>query len=149
MSILPISFGRRALVDTSAYYALADLNESRHDAAAAIQRRLIQERWQLFTTNFLMGETHALLLIRLGHAVALRFLDALDGGSTSMVRVTEEDEGRARAIIRQYDDKSFSFVDATSFAVMERLGIAYAFTFDRNFAQFGFTLLTPSHFSER
>ena len=51
---------------------------------------------------------------------------------------------RAREIIRQYEDKSFSLTDATSFAVMERLRISYAFTFDRNFAQYGFTILTPS-----
>ena len=32
---------------------------------------------------------------------------------------------------------------ATSFSVMERLGIQHAFTFDRNFAQYGWTVLVP------
>jgi uncharacterized protein len=55
--------------------------------------------------------------------------------------VTAEDELRTRQIIYRYDDKNFSLTDATSFAVMERLRITTAFTFDHNFAQYGFQLL--------
>ena len=60
-----------------------------------------------------------------------------------MVRVAEIDEERAREIIVSHDDKDYAFTDATSFAVMERLGITTAFTFDRHFAQFGFAVLGP------
>lgn len=60
---------------------------------------------------------------------------------TTVVRVSAEDEERARAIIFQYDDKDFSLTDALSFAVMERLRIRAALSFDRNFAQYGFQLL--------
>ena len=60
-----------------------------------------------------------------------------------MIRSRASDEERAREIIYQYDDKDFSMTDAISFAVMERLRIARAFTFDRHFAQYGFTVLTP------
>jgi predicted nucleic acid-binding protein len=48
------------------------------------------------------------------------------------------------SIIYQYDDKDFSLTDATSFAVMERLRVPAAFTFDRHFAQYGFTVLTAT-----
>jgi predicted nucleic acid-binding protein len=57
------------------------------------------------------------------------------------VWVTPADVERAKAIIYQYDDRDFSLTDATSFAVMERLRIPTAFTFDRHFAQYGFTVL--------
>ena len=43
----------------------------------------------------------------------------------------------------KYQDKDFSLTDAISFAVMERLQITQAFTFDRHFAQYGFTLVQP------
>ena len=66
----------------------------------------------------------------------------IDNGPATIIRVREMDEQRARAIIAQYDDKGFSLIDALSFAVMERLQIRQAFTFDRHFAQFGFTPLS-------
>ena len=54
----------------------------------------------------------------------------------------EADERRARAIIEQYQDEAFSYCDAVSFAVMERLDISEAIAFDEHFRQYGqFTLL--------
>ena len=47
----------------------------------------------------------------------------------------------ARTILRQYSDKGFSLLDATSFAVMERLGIDTALSFDKHFAQYRWTVL--------
>jgi uncharacterized protein len=58
--------------------------------------------------------------------------------------VTSADVQRAKAIIYQYDDKDFSLTDATSFAVMERIRVPAVFTFDRHFAQYGFTILTAN-----
>lgn len=55
-----------------------------------------------------------------------------------MERVTEEDEQRAKEIIFTYIDKSFSYSDATTFAVMERLGINEVLAFDQHFPQYGF-----------
>jgi hypothetical protein len=57
------------------------------------------------------------------------------------VRTRAADEELAKQIILRYQDKRFSFTDAISFVVMERLGIRFAFSFDRNFAQYGFTSL--------
>lgn len=74
----------------------------------------------------------------------MHLLRDFDQGSTTVVRVSDADEHRARAIIDQYTDKTFSYTDATSFAVMERLGITHAFTYDRNFTQYGLPVLTPA-----
>ena len=101
------------------------------------------DRVQLITTNFVRVETHALVLNRLGRWHARQFLDRMEQGSFQIVRVTPADELRADLIVRRYDDKGFSLTDATSFAVMERLHIRTAFAFDENFAQYGFSLLTP------
>jgi predicted nucleic acid-binding protein len=53
-------------------------------------------------------------------------------------RVSEDDESCARVIVARYLDKTFTYTDATSFAVMERLGLKTAFAFDPHFRQYGF-----------
>jgi uncharacterized protein len=134
---------RRVFIDTGAYYALASPRELDHDAARRIMERLIAESWHLFTTNFILAETHALTLSRLGRDLALRVLTDIERSSVTIVRVSAGDERRAREILVQYDDKNFSLTDAISFGVMERLRIPQAFTFDHNFAQYGVTVLRP------
>jgi len=60
-----------------------------------------------------------------------------------VIRLTEEDERRACEIIFSYTDKDFSFTDAISFAVMERLGITVALSLDEHFVQFGKFTVVP------
>lgn len=133
---------RRVLVDTSAYYALADGSDSSHNKAVELARRLAVERWRLFTTNFVLAETHALLLRRAGRELARRVVRDIREGSVSVVRVTATDEEKAWALIDQYADKDFSFTDAASFIVAGRLGISHAFSFDRNFWQYGMSAIS-------
>jgi predicted nucleic acid-binding protein len=132
---------RRTLVDASAYFALLDQGDANHAQARAISHRLIAEGWPLFTTSFIPAEAYALLLNRLSQAIATGFLREIEQSPTTLVWVTSTDVERAKAIIYQYDDKGFSLTDATSLAVMERIREPAAFTFDRHFAQYGFTVL--------
>jgi predicted nucleic acid-binding protein len=55
--------------------------------------------------------------------------------------LTLQDEERAKQIIGHYTNKNFSYTDATSFAVLERLRIAEAFAFDPHFQQYGLKVL--------
>jgi uncharacterized protein len=135
---------RRCFVDTSAYFALTNDHDASHQVARSLLRRLADHQTHLFTTNDVIAETHALLLNRLNRSVARAFLQQLyEHSATTIVRVSVRDEQRARQIIATYMDKDFTFTDATSFAVMERLRIRHAFTFDDDFRQYGFTTLTP------
>ena len=127
----------RVFVDTSAFYARSNRRDADFSDAQVIQRRLIVDRAVWFTSNYVVAETHALLLARAGVRAAMAFLHELRQSSIAVVRATEEDDERAFAILRLYDDKDFSLTDATSFAIMDRLGIRHAFTFDRHFAQYG------------
>lgn len=131
----------RVFVDSSAFFALADQDDNHYGDAQAIQQRLIADRSAWFTSNFIVAEAHALFLTRLGIRPAMQFLDRLELSSVTVIRVTPGDEARAKAIVRQYDDKDFSLTDASSFAIMERTGMQHAFTFDRHFEQFGLSVL--------
>jgi uncharacterized protein len=139
--LLPLK-QRRVFVDSSAYLALLDRNDEHHQRAQATLAALADGRYRQFTTNVLIIEAHALMLAELGIAPASAFLRAVDDSHTVVVRVRAADEMRAKALLFQYADKDFSFTDAISFVVMERLDIRFAFTFDRHFSQYGFAVAT-------
>ncbi len=135
---------RQLFVDTSAYFALTDRSDENHEAAVRIIHQLIRERTELLTTNYIVAETHTLLLNRIGYKTALQVIEELYKSQTRIYRVREAEERKALEIVRKYTDKEFSLVDAMSFATMERLHLTQAFAFDHHFAQYGFSLL-PSH----
>ena len=140
LPLLPLR-ERRVFVDSSVYLALLDADDEHHREATQILNQLAGERYRQFTTNVLLIESHALILSVLGRTQAAQFLKNMQESKTVVIRVRASDEERAKQILFQYDDKDFSFADAISFAVMERLDIRLAFTFDRDFAQYGFTVL--------
>jgi predicted nucleic acid-binding protein len=124
------------LVDTSLWYAMADDRDPNHPEAVLL---LAAPGHPHITTNWIFGEAVTLLRGRLGHkpAVALG-ARLLHRPGLRIVRVQPEDEQAAWRIFQQYADKDFSFIDCTSFAVMRRLRIPHALTFDRHFQQMGF-----------
>ena len=127
----------RIIVDTSAIYALLDRSDANHTKAVELLKKMREERRFVTLTNFIVAEAHALLLARLGHGLARTWLKNL---RWPVEMVVAADEERAKEIIFTYEDKTFSYTDATTFAVMERTGIKTAFAFDNHFLQFGFTL---------
>jgi uncharacterized protein len=129
-------------VDTSAWYAVADETDARHREAAAILRRLAGGGYRLVTTNYVASESYTLLRVRLGFRVAGAFLARLrTSASARRVFVTEAWEEAAEELLNRYADHEFSYVDATSFIAMNRLGLSEAFAFDRHFAIAGFRVL--------
>ena len=132
---------RQLFVDTSAYFALTDKRDANHEEAVRVIHQFIREHVELLTTNYIVAETHTLLLNHIGHTTALQVIEALYKSQTRIYRVREAEERKALDIIRLYTDKQFSLVDAISFATMERFHVTQAFAFDHHFAQYGFSLL--------
>ncbi len=126
-------------VDTSAFYSLLDRSDALHDEATRYLKRCAQKGFRLVTSNFVLAESHALVLTRLGPSHGRQFLQSVLQGRVAVERVSEIDEERARGILSRHLDKTYTYTDSTSFTLMERLGIRQAFTFDRHFSQYGFT----------
>ena len=142
VTIPPPRLFRRVFHDSSSYAALLDRDDANHAAAVAILGDIADTRYRSVTTNIIVIEAHA-LLSTLGPARARQFLRQMQAGDTLVIRVRASDEAAAHDLLFRYADKAWSLADATSFVVMERLDIRYAFTFDSDFAQYGFTPLTP------
>jgi len=130
---------KKVFVDTGVFYATLNRKDEHHHEAVQLFMQAVEEEWQLFTSNFVVAETHALILTRLGRDLAA---DWLQDVPSVVVRVTEEDERKAKRIIFDYKDKEFSYCDATSFAVMERIDVREVMAFDPHFTQYGKFVLT-------
>ncbi len=126
-----------------------DERDEHHAEAITLFTQIAEHHFQPYITNAILMEAHALIMSSLGIQAGIQFLNDMDESTTIKLRVRASDEQRAKQIIRQYTDKDFSFTDATSFAVMERLGITYAFAFDRHFEQYGLAVLNPEYFLQR
>ncbi|TAK34646.1 MAG: PIN domain-containing protein [Chloroflexota bacterium] len=137
---------RQAFIDSAGFLALVNRRDTCHEAAKQIWQKLTDQCSATFTTNFVIAECHALFLARLGHGAAVAFLRQMEQSTTTIVRVREADEDQARQLIYRYHDKDFSFTDATSFVVMERLRITYALTFDEHYTQYGLAVLDIDSF---
>ena len=127
-------------VDSSFWIGLTDVLDDRHAEAADLLRS--ERGTQLVTTNHVLGETWTFLRKRHRHAVAMRFLDRVNDAERVGVRFAgPELERDAWDWLRRHDERSYSFVDATSFALMRRLAIHEALAFDGDFAAAGFVEL--------
>lgn len=137
------STGERRLrvrfVDTSFFVALRFRRDARHEQARALWGSV---GGPLVTTPLVVGETWTFLNRRQGHRRAVEFVDALSASTRVAVRRLDETiEEEAWRWLRRHGERSYSFVDATSFLLMRRLRIREAFAFDGDFSAAGFVEL--------
>jgi len=119
----------RIFVDTSVWYAAADSSDSSNARA----REILSAGDSLVTTDHVLVETWALLRWRIHRAAAEAFWRGLRSGVAALEVVNPADLQAAWTIGRDFPDQDFSLVDRTSFAVMERLGLERAASFDDDF----------------
>jgi uncharacterized protein len=129
-------------VDSSFWIGIAFSRDNRHASATALIER--HAGATLVTSNHVRGETWTVLRRRAGHHVAVRSLDVLARAPRVRVEfVSRELEKEALGWLTRHDEREYSFVDATSFALMRALRIREALAFDGDFAAAGFVELRP------
>ena len=127
-------------MDTSYWVALRLRRDANHGVAVS----LWTPGQPLLTKNHVVGETWTFLRRRDGHPSAVAFLDAVESADwLTVVHVEDATEHEARAWLRRHDERVYSFVDASSFAVMRRERLQEALAFDGNFSAAGFVEVRP------
>ncbi|MBW1861402.1 MAG: PIN domain-containing protein [Deltaproteobacteria bacterium] len=129
----------RVFVDTSAFYALMDRSDNNYEKAAGVWASLLEKDLYLFTGNYVIVETMALLQSRLGFEAAnLWYRDVL-----SLAEILWTDgaiHNLAYELWLSLGRHKLSFVDCVSFATMRHYKIEKVFGFDRHFEEQGFEI---------
>ncbi len=131
-------------VDTSAWFSLLYEKDNHHEKIASNYNSLLKNHNTLITSNLIVGETFTLMRYKLDKKSTKPF-EIIRTVKTSQriknVFINRNTEEKAIEILKKYSDHKFSYVDATSFALMNNLDIKYTLTLDNHFSTAGFIIL--------
>lgn len=135
---------RSIFVDSTAFLSLEDPSERSHAATTRTFREAVSSGAHFVTTNFIFDESYTLIQSRLGRHRAVAWGESARASKLiDLVRIDEDHEQAAWELIMAFDDKDFSYTDATSFAVTRSLGIEEALSLDHHFHQYGRLRVRP------
>ncbi len=127
--------------DTSFWVALTLRRDHHHDAARSLWEHRDQS---LLVSNHVLGEVWTFLRRRDSHAVARRARHLIERSeAVEVCHVPADVEEEAWRWLERHDERTYSFVDATSFAVMRRRGLLEALAFDGGFTAAGLVEVRP------
>jgi len=127
--------------DTSFWVALILRRDRHHDDAAHLWAH---RDGPLLVTHHVVGEVWTFLRRRDSHGVARRARTLIQGSDAiDMVHVPGDIEDEAWRWLDRHDEREYSFVDATSFAIMRERGLMEALAFDGDFTAAGFIEVRP------
>jgi uncharacterized protein len=131
----------RLFVDTSAWLALNDRSDQYHQKALSCNAAIRSQRIELITSEYVVDESLTIIRYRVSHEAAVIFgASLMNSRIVTVADVANEERLAAWALFKKYADKELSFTDCTSFALMSKLGLLQAFSFDDHFRQIGFEL---------
>lgn len=127
-------------VNTSSLLAIIDADDMNHAPAKTLWESLLGGGTGLVTHNYILVETSALVLRRLG-LEALRVFETDIVPVLQVIWVTQDVHEAAVGAHLLAARRALSLVDCVSFEVMRRAGLRSAFAFDSHFAESGYELL--------
>lgn len=131
----------RIFIDTSAFYALLDRDDSNNQKATKVWTYLLGAEYTLVTSNYILVETFALMQNRLGLAAVRGFQEDILPLIT-LEFVSPEMHRSGIAALLSASRRSLSLVDCVSFELMRSSGIKSVFAFDNHFKEQGFVIMS-------
>ena len=127
-------------VDTSALFALLVHNDYMHVRARKFFEQCMADEVQLLSSSYVLVETMALLQRLVGMDAVIDFHDKIVP-LLDIIWVDGDWHGKAMNRLLALQKREVSLVDCLSFVIMETREISHAYSFDRHFADYGFSLL--------
>jgi predicted nucleic acid-binding protein len=127
-------------VDTSAFLAILSTGDINHQSASLCCRNLLEEDQTLFTNNYVIVESIALIQKRLGLEKVRDFQTKI----LQLLQIEWVDEAQHMTAIEtllQANRRKISLIDCSAFQTMNKLGIDTIFTFDEHFREQGFSVI--------
>ena len=130
-------------VDTSAFLAILNENDQYHQPAKQIWTEILLSDAVLFSSNYVLLETTALLQHRFG-IEALRLFENNVQPVIELIWIDEPVHKTGRSILLAANRRNLSLVDCTSFEIMRKTRLEKVFSFDPHFSEQGF-IRVPTH----
>lgn len=127
-------------VDTSALLAIIDADQVGHNEVSHVWHDLLNRERVLFTSNYVLVETFALVQRRLGFDATRELANVLVP-LLQPLWVDEAIHAAAVASLIAAGRRQLSLVDCASFELMRRNGLTEALALDRDFVEQGFDVL--------
>jgi uncharacterized protein len=128
-------------IDTSGFLAVLNQNDRFHLPAKGAWLNILADDSVLFSSNYVLLETTALLQHRFG-VDALRLFHSTIHPILRIIWVNQEIHDLAMGVLLSLNLRQLSLVDCTSFQMMRAANLEHVFTFDVHFSEQGFTV-TP------
>ncbi len=126
-------------VDTSAWVAYFDEDESRHDEAVQCLETVRTQKYGMVISDFIFDEVVTTVLGRAGHHMAVSAgMFLIGSAAVDLVWLDTDSKLKAWEYFGRHDDKGYSFTDCTSFVLMKKLKLTRYLGFDKHFKQAGF-----------
>ncbi len=132
--------------DSSAYIAYYNKRDKNHNKALSFVKKIRDREFGpviIYTSDYVFDEViTAILILTKNKDLAIKIGESIKKSKiTKIIKVDEEIFQKAWETFKEYKDKLWSFTDCTSFAIMEKMNIKTAFTFDKHYNQAGFNTI--------
>jgi len=130
-------------IDTSGWVASIDRGDTFFQQAKQIIQTAYQQKRLLITSNYVLSELAPLLQRRnvAQATLSLAIKTSKTDPRVTVVHIDQATDDEAWALLDARMDKQWSLVDASSFILMQRMGITEALTNDHHCEQAGYIRL--------